>query len=239
MGDAELARAYAARLSTMRHDIYQQCWSPERKLLADTPDRDGFSEHANILGVLYDVIPKEEQQGVLRRIVEGREHLMPASYYFRFYLARALEHAGLNDLYLASLQPWRDLLPLHFSTWPEQPGDTRSDSHAWSAHPTSDLLTMTGGIRPASPGFATVRIAPALGGLKRVHLVYPHPKGEITAEYTVTNAGLHAILTLPEGLSGTFEWKGKSYPLHGGRMEFDEARGVFPAGSPSKATGPR
>ena len=52
---------------------------------------------------------------------------------------------------------WRDqavagLLPLHFSTWPETPGDTRSDSHAWSAHPAYDLLTLVAGIEPAEPG---------------------------------------------------------------------------------------
>ena len=92
--------------------------------------------------------------------------ILSGSYYFRFYLARALEHAGMADEYLASLKPWRDLLPLHFSTWPETPGKTRSDSHAWSAHPIYDLLTLVAGIEPASPGFATVRIAPHLGDLR-------------------------------------------------------------------------
>jgi hypothetical protein len=66
---------------------------------------------------------------------------------------RALEHAGMADEYLATLKPWRDLLPLHFSTWPATPGKTRSDSHAWSAHPIYDLLTLVAGIEPASPGF--------------------------------------------------------------------------------------
>ncbi len=91
--------------------------------------------------------------------------ILSASYYFRFYLARALEHAGMADEYLNSIDPWRKLLPLHFSTWPETPGDTRSDSHAWSAHPIYDLLTLVAGIEPASPGFATVHIAPHLGSL--------------------------------------------------------------------------
>jgi len=31
-----------------------------------------------------------------------------ATYYFRFYLARAAEHAGLGDEYLRLLGPWRD-----------------------------------------------------------------------------------------------------------------------------------
>ena len=196
--------------------IYEHCWSPERKLLADTPERINFSEHANILGVLYDVIPKDEQQQALRRIVNDQEHLTPASYYFRFYLARALEHAGLGDLYLSSLGPWRALLPMGFSTWPEIAGDSRSDSHAWSAHPTYDLLTIVGGIHPGSPGFRTVRIAPELGDLKKLTVRYPHPLGEIVVHYEVSGNSLHAEITLPPGLTGTFEWKGKSHILSGG-----------------------
>jgi alpha-L-rhamnosidase len=217
LGDPAVAATYDARLRHMREGIYEQCWSPERKLLADTPDRTVFSEHANILGVLYEVIPKGEQQEILRRIVNDQEHLIPASYYFRFYLARALEHAGLGNLYLSSLGPWRALLPMGFSTWPEMPGDSRSDSHAWSAHPTFDLLTIVGGVHPGSPGFRTVRIAPELGDLKKLTVRYPHPLGEIVAHYEMTSGGIHAEITLPPGLSGTFEWQGRSRVLRPGR----------------------
>ena len=221
LGNPAIGASYEASLKRMREGVYQRCWSPERKLLADTPDRTVFSEHANILGVLYDVIPKAEQQDVLQRVVNDREHLMPASYYFRFYLARALEHAGRGDLYLASLGPWRELLPMGFSTWPEMPGDSRSDSHAWSAHPTYDLLTIVGGIHPGSPGFRTVRIAPELGDLKKLTVRYPHPLGEIVAQYQVTAGGLHAEITLPGGLQGTLEWHGQSHTLGAGKTTFD------------------
>jgi alpha-L-rhamnosidase len=221
LGDPAIAASYDARLKHMREAIYERCWSSERKLLADTPDRSLFGQHANILGVLYDVIPKGEQQDVLRRMVNDQEHLMPASYYFRFYLARALEHAGLGNLYLSSLGPWRELLPMGFSTWPEMPGDSRSDSHAWSAHPTYDLLTIVGGIHPGTPGFRTVRIAPELGDLKKLTIRYPHPLGEIVARYEVAGGSLHAEITLPAGLGGTFEWHGTSHPLHGGKTDLD------------------
>lgn len=221
LGDPSVATTYDARLAHMRDGIYRKCWSQERNLLADTPDLKVFSEHANILGALYDVIPQNEQEQVLRRIVSGQEHLMPASYYFRFYLARALDHAGLGNLYLSSLGPWRELLPMGFSTWPEMPGDTRSDSHAWSAHPTYDLLTIVGGIHPASPGFHTVRIEPELGNLKQLTIRYPHPLGTIESHYEQTNKGLHAQITLPTGLSGTFVWHGTSRALSAGTTMID------------------
>ena len=221
LGDPAIAASYDARSKHMREGIYARCWSSERKLLADTPDRSLFSQHANILGVLYDVIPKGEQQDVLQRVVSDQERLTPASYYFRFYLARALDHAGLGNLYLSSLGPWRELLPMGFSTWPEMPGDSRSDSHAWSAHPTYDLLTIVGGIHPGTPGFATVRIAPELGDLKKLTIRYPHPLGEIVAHYEEAGGSLHAEIILPADLSGTFEWHGKSHPIHGGKTNLD------------------
>jgi alpha-L-rhamnosidase len=81
--------------------------------------------------------------------------------------------------------------PQHFlvTTWAEQPEPTRSDSHAWSAHPNYDFLTVVAGIRPATPDFTTVLVAPHLGSLKHVSAVVPHPKGIIEVEYTVEPSG--------------------------------------------------
>jgi hypothetical protein len=105
---------------------------------------------------------------------------------------------------------------LHFSTCPEVPGDTRSDSHAWTAHPIYDLLTLVAGIQPASPGFKTVRIAPHLGSLPTLSAAFPHPEGQITVEYKRASAGLDATITLPGKLSGEFVFQGKTWPLHSG-----------------------
>jgi hypothetical protein len=132
----------------------------------------------------------------------------------------------MADEYLGSLDPWRKLLPLHFSTWPEIPGDTRSDSHAWTSHPIYDLLTLVAGIEPASPGFQTVRIAPHLGNLPALTAAFPHPLGNIEVDYSWTPPQLnpnikggrtfHAKITLPGTLDGTFEFDGRQWPLHPG-----------------------
>jgi hypothetical protein len=230
-GDPHIAGQHRERAARLRSGLASQCWSTERKLLADNPDRKDFSEQANILGVLYDVIPKEQQKDVLTRMLpiqpgETPNGMQSASLYFRFYLARALDHAGMADDYLKSLDAWRSLLPLHFSTWPEQPGNTRSDSHAWTAHPIYDLLTLVVGIEPASPGFKTVRIAPHLGDLPSLSASYPHPEGMIAVEYHWTPAErnvqmkggsvFHATITLPGSLNGTFEFDGRTQELKPG-----------------------
>jgi alpha-L-rhamnosidase len=222
IGDPILAARYQARAKQVRSGIYSKCWAQDRGLIADNPDRKVFSQQANILAVLYDVIPKDGQQPVLRKILSIEpgstpDGVLSASYYFRFYLARALDHAGMADDYLRSLDPWRKLLPLHFSTWPEIPGDTRSDSHAWSAHPIYDLLTLVVGIQPATPAFATVRVAPHLGNLSSITASYPHPAGSITVEYRRGPDGLDATITLPEKLTGNFVYGGRQWPLKPGQ----------------------
>ena len=221
LGDPTLTQRYQARLDHVRAGIAAKCWVPSKNLLADNPGQRNFSQQANILGVLYDVIPKDHQQDVLRRMLAIEPGTTPngtlsASYYFRFYLARALDHAGMADEYLKSLDPWRKLLPLHFSTWPEIPGDTRSDSHAWSAHPIYDLLTLVAGIEPASPGFATVRIAPHLGSLDHLTASLPAPQGEIQVEYQRSGSGLRATIVLPGTLNGRFFFNGHDWPLQPG-----------------------
>jgi hypothetical protein len=221
LGDPLRAERYQARAEHVRSGLYGQCWSGERGLLADTPDKKNFSQQANILGVLYDVVPKERRNEVLRQMLAVEPGTTPngvlsASYYFRYYLARALEHTGTADLYLSSIDPWRKLLPLHFSTWPEIPGDTRSDSHAWTSHPIYDLLTLVAGIEPASPGFATVRIAPHMGALPSLTATYPHPEGTISVKYAREGKGLNATITLPGKLSGSFVFNGKEWPLKPG-----------------------
>jgi len=226
LGDAVFAERDKTRADHVRKGLYEQCWNPQRGMLAETPDKSSFSQQTNILGVLYDVIPRDHQQDVLKKVLAIEPGTTPngvlsASYYFRFYLSRALEHAGMADSYIDSIKPWRDLLPLHFSTWPETPTNTRSDSHAWSAHPAYDLLTLVAGVEPASPGFAAVRIAPHLGPLRDLKAKFPHPQGMIEVDLKRTGSGIEGTVTLPGTLAGTFVFGGKSWPLMPGANHID------------------
>jgi alpha-L-rhamnosidase len=221
LGDAERSAHYANRADHVRSGLREKCWDAKRGLMADNPGLKNFSQQTNVLAVLFDVIPKERQQAVLTKVIDIEpgthpDGMLSCSYYFRFYLARALNHAGMGDDYLASLKPWRELLPMHFSTWPEIPGDTRSDSHAWSAHPAYDLLTLVAGIEPSAPGFASVRVAPHLGQLTSVSATYPHPSGTIAVQLQQSGNAISGSVTLPESLSGTFVWRGQAQALHPG-----------------------
>jgi alpha-L-rhamnosidase len=216
-GTAERAAAHEALASRIVDAVRDQAWDASRGLLADTAARRTFSQHAGALAVLADLVPPGEQPALMRRVLEDGT-LTQATYYFRFYVFRALRKAGLGEEYLAQLKPWRDMLQLGLTTWAEKPEPTRSDSHAWSAHPNVDLLAIVAGIEPAGPGFATVRIAPHLGPLGQVRATVPTPKGPVRVAYTRVGKRLTAEITLPPGVRGTFVWNGRTNPLRAGRQ---------------------
>jgi len=91
------------------------------------------------------------------------------------------------------------MVALGLTTWAESPEPTRSDSHAWSAHPNFDFLTIVAGVRPKEPGFKTVTIEPHLGALKYVVAGIPHPEGRIETDIlSATLEWLHKLLCLRE-----------------------------------------
>ena len=233
LGSAERAAQYAAMIRRATAALNAENWDARVGLYADLPVRSSgaketFSQEANILAVWLDVAPKAEQAAILRRVLGSRPDgeamvdgkAVPAmsapTYYFRFYLARALEHAGMADLYLSQLQPWYAMLKLGLSTWAEQPEPTRSDCHAWSASPNYDLLTVVAGMEPAAPGFRRVRIAPHLQGLHHLEAEMPHAGGAIQVAYALHGAAWTATVTLPAGLTGELDWQGRTIPLHAG-----------------------
>jgi hypothetical protein len=223
LGDAHYASLYQRAAERAAKGVYALCWNGT--LLADTPMKQHFSQHANILAVWLDVIPAAQRRKVLTKILSSSDEgfkaastvpsMTLATYYFRFYLARAVEHAGMGDKYLQLLEPWRTMLNLGLTTWAESPEPTRSDSHAWSAHPNYDLLTIVAGIRPASPGFKSVTISPHVGHLKHVSAAMPVPSGAVTVEYNRGPRGIDAEVTLPQGMTGTLLWRGRKTKLRG------------------------
>jgi hypothetical protein len=206
-------------------------WDAGRGLLRDRPGVNAFSHDVNILALWLDVLPAGQRARLLDEVLAlGRKppavysgrpgesaDVRPASLYFRYYLTRAVDHAGRGDAFLELLAPWRQMLGMGLSTLPEFSDPTRSDSHAWTGHPAYDFLTVVAGIRPAAPGFARVRIEPHLAALKTVDAAVPHPRGgEVAVSYKGADNALEARVSLPAGVPGELVWRGRSHALPAG-----------------------
>ena len=217
-GDSTAARHYTALANSLTLQTYKLCFDPARGEMANTPDHNTFSQHASIMGVLTGSIPAGEAGKVMDRVLEDTL-LSQCTFYYRFYLTRALKKAGMANRYYAALKPWRDMIANGLTTFAENPDPTRSDCHAWSASPIYDLLSTVCGINPASPGFGTVEIRPALGELREVHGSMPHPNGTIRVSLVRKGGnGISGEIELPPSTTGKFFWNGQERVLHPGKQ---------------------
>jgi alpha-L-rhamnosidase len=213
---AEHYRKLAAKLSAA---TYRQCFDVGKGVMANTPLKKTFSQHASIIAVITGAIPKADRQKVMEKVLYDTT-LSQATFYYRFYLNRALITAGMANLYYSQLVPWRDMIKNGLTTFAENPDPARSDCHAWSSSPNYDFLATICGIVPAAPGFASVRIQPALGELVQAEGLMPHPMGDIQVSLQRKGEkGIEADISLPGGLSGEFIWNGKTVKLKGGKQK--------------------
>ena len=214
------AREYASLSRELASRVYESCWDARRKLLRDYIGSPTYSQHANIMGILTDAIPKKDQRGVFETIV-GDTSVTQTTFYYKFYLIRALKKVGLADRYVDMLGPWQAMIDIGLTTFAETPEPTRSDCHAWSSSPNYDLLATVCGIEPAAPGFASVRIAPHPGRLNRIRGTVPHPQGIVSVELERNGERIRGKVELPGSLDGQFFWKGKTVRLRPGSNTID------------------
>ncbi|MDT0648001.1 alpha-L-rhamnosidase C-terminal domain-containing protein [Zunongwangia sp. F260] len=201
----------------LKENTFNLCYDNEKQLVAETPRKLVFSQHTNSFAVLADLFNNEtEKKRVAQRIIHDQS-LVQATLYFKFYVFQALKKAGLGDQVIPLMGKWEEFLDYGLTTFPEHGINSRSDSHAWSAHPIYDLLSIVAGVEPSSPGFGTIRVAPDLGNLKHVKAEVPHPLGTITLNFkTEKDKTVKCLIVLPEGLTGKLIFDEEDYPLNEG-----------------------
>jgi len=218
IGIKEYAVLYDKAAAQLKTTIQKKYWDKTKNLFADRTEKDLFSQHANALGILTGLIPKEKAREISKHLMSDTT-LAPASIYFKYYLHLALTKAGFGNEYLNWLDKWRENIAMGLTTWAETSdvNTTRSDCHAWGASPNIEFFRIILGIDSDAPGFGKVKIEPHLGSIKKIGGEIPHPNGKIKVRYTYENGRLSADIELPAKTTGRFDWKGKSYPLKEGK----------------------
>jgi hypothetical protein len=113
---------------------------------------------------------------------------------------------------------WFNLKPQGFKTTFEEPEPSRSDCHAWGAHPIYHYFASVLGIRPAAPRMSKVRIEPQIWPLTWAKGRLPHPNGFITVDFAIKDNKLTGTVELPDGVTGTLVYGGKTTPLRPGKQ---------------------
>ena len=215
-GKPNTVTRYQELIKKLSDGTYKNCFDAKKGILADSPLKKEYSQHAQIMGILAGVFPKTNEKMILQNIMRDTS-LIQASFYYRFYLTQALKKAGLSEQYYGQLNPWRDMLAIGLTTFAEKQEPTRSDCHAWSASPNYDFLATICGIMPLKAGFKEVLIQPAMGALTTIDGKMPHPMGMIEMHLDKKGAiGVSGTIHLPKGLRGIFVWRDKKIILKEG-----------------------
>jgi alpha-L-rhamnosidase len=217
-GSEEFVTLYGSLAKKISETMNDKYWDPSRRLFADTPGKDKFSQHTNSMAILAGLVDGQ-QATEIGKLMLSDTTLTQASIYFKYYLHLALAKAGLGDGYLGWLDIWRKNIALGMTTWGEtsEVETTRSDCHAWGASPNIEFFRIILGIESNAPYFSKVKIEPHLGSIEQISGEMPHPNGKISVQYDLKGKTPTAEIELPDNVEGTFIWKGKSYVLNKGK----------------------
>ena len=148
------------------------------------------------------------------------ESLERTTVYFTHYLFEAYQKTGNIEAFFKRLQMWLDMPKIGLKTTFEMPEPSRSDCHAWGAHPLYHYFATILGIRPAGLGFKQVIITPLLGPLQQAGGKLVHPDGVIEVDFQQQEGSLHGKISLPPGVIGFLVYNGQSLPLREGSQTF-------------------
>jgi hypothetical protein len=220
LGEPLLAQRLRAKAARTAGAIRTRFWDDPRGLMADNLAHSQFSEHGQCLALLTDTLTGPQAKRCFDQLLTAPD-LKRTTIYFSFYLLETWQKFGRGDLIVERMRFWKDLVKQGLKTPVEMPGDTRSDCHAWGSHPLYHLYASIAGIRPASPGFRTVRITPQPGKMPKIVCRMPHPDGFIAVDLNFEKGYSRGNIELPPGITGVFVWNGKEHKLKSGANAID------------------
>lgn len=216
-GNAHLAAHHLHTASHLVQAIHKAFFNSDRGLYADDLEHTRFSEHAQCFALLSGLMDKSLADRVSQNLFGKNGQMSLATIYFSHYLFEVCKLTGRIDKLFDRLAVWFGHKALNLFTTVEAPEPTRSDCHAWGAHPIYHWYATILGIRPASTGFGSVEIMPQLGPLEWARGTMPTPQGDVSVDVRRKGNGLTGEVILPASLHGSLLVNGKRQNISGGK----------------------
>ncbi len=141
--------------------------------------------HANILPLAVGLVPKARQARVIKFI---KSRKMAVSVYFAQYLLEAMYLSGEADYALSLLtskekRSWYNMIrvgsTISLEAWDDEFKPNQDWNHAWGSVPGNIVGRYILGVRPLTPGFDKITIAPQFSSLTSVSGKVPTIKGPV------------------------------------------------------------
>ena len=221
LDEPDQARFWQKRAARLAAAIRATFWDESRGLIADTPAKASYCEHAQALAITTSCLPDAMRDRAFEGLTTAPD-LARASYMLHMVFSAYFRY-GRGDLFLKKLDQWRDYVKMGLRCPLEAPQFPRSDCHAFASTPYYHFHTGLAGVRPAAPFFGKVRVSPAPGGLRRIAARTPHPKGVVETDFRFDpENGVRGSVTLPAGVDGEFTWQGVRQALGPGRNDISQ-----------------
>ncbi len=208
--DARAARVQAAAERSF-WDEKLKCWRDGYDVAAGKPVEQ-VSQHTNTLAILMGLKPETHaeiaREVLLKAAKSKRTKTVTASPFFYAYVLEALASQGLGaDVIGIIRDKWGEaFLDDGAVTFYEMWTVTHeSRCHAWSSSPVYHLMQTALGVRPTSPGWGSVRIAPVPETLEFARGTVPTPHGPLRVEWEKGGEDQLVVrVEVPEGLTAEF-----------------------------------
>ncbi len=219
LGEHELAERADRLANNIAASLKERFWDENRGMLSDDLDKQNFSEHTQCMALLSGKLDRRMCRQVSNSLFAAKG-LAQTTIYFSHYYFEACRLAGRSDKLFERLKLWFDLESQGFKTTFETPGNTRSDCHAWGAHPIYHCFATILGVRPETFGFDSIELNPMLGPICHIKGTLVHPKGEINIDLECSKQlSLTGTVSLPSDIGGVITWRKKSSTLQPGKQE--------------------
>ncbi|UZJ65071.1 hypothetical protein OKW96_01945 [Sphingobacterium sp. KU25419] len=82
-GKTQIATQYKEIANKIVKAAYASSFNKSKGLMADTPEQEEYSQHTNILAILSDAVPANEQKKLMLKVLSDKE-LSEVTFYYRF-----------------------------------------------------------------------------------------------------------------------------------------------------------
>lgn len=205
-----VANEYMQRFEQIKDTINKLCYNYDKGMYRDGSGCDTYCVHTAVWAILADIVPDGELSRVAACISEMS--ISRASFSMNYYLFRAMEKCGRYDYAPELLSGWKIMLDNHCTTWCENPGEARSECHAWSCAPVHEFSSHILGVKHSFED--EININPETFGLTFAKGRVPTRHGLVNIDWKLDGdrfclevespAGVKKNILLPDGTAHSF-----------------------------------
>jgi hypothetical protein len=219
-------RIHAEKYEKLREQVgkayEQELWNPDRGLYRDGKPfvtsvstnkwmpadvaMESFSVQNNALATAAGLVPQDRQAALMERTMSNTN--WDVTPYFMHFVFDALDRADLFGKYGVPKMHEYKVIP-ETQTVREMGPEKGDYSHGWIATPAYQMPSKILGVRPISPGFASVLIKPETCGLSWAKGSVPTPQGKVDVSWKVEGGKFSLNVTIPSESTARIEVPGK------------------------------